>query len=83
MSFVAMYDVANLVANGRCVEPGMSFVHTEVPGMFYPDFAPFDGAPPVAKTLGPQGTAAFLTKGADLISQLEQRIVKRVPELSF
>jgi hypothetical protein len=51
--------------------------------MYYRDFAPLDGPPPVAKTLGPQGTAAFLTKGADLITQLEQRILKRMPQLSY
>jgi hypothetical protein len=42
-----------------------------------------DGPPPVAKTLGPQGTAQFLTKAQGLISQLGQRILKRVPNLSF
>jgi hypothetical protein len=51
--------------------------------MFYEDFAPLDGPPPVATTLGPEGTAQFLAKGAGLISQLEQRILQRVPELSF
>ena len=59
-------------------EPGIITLN-----MYYADFAPLDGPPPVAKTLGPQGTAAFLTKGAGLISQLEQRILKRVPDLSF
>jgi hypothetical protein len=59
-------------------EPGIITLN-----IFYPDFAPLDGPRPVAKTLGPQGTAAFLTKGVGLISQLEQRILKRVPELSF
>jgi hypothetical protein len=59
-------------------EPGIITLN-----MYYADFTPLDGPPPVAKTLGPQGTAAFLTKGAGLISQLEQRILKRVPELSF
>ena len=39
--------------------------------------------PPVAKTLGPQGTAAFLTKGAGLITQLDQSILRRVADLSF
>ena len=42
-----------------------------------------DGPPPVAKTLGPQGTAAFLAKGAGLISQLDQSILRRVADLSF
>jgi hypothetical protein len=59
-------------------EPGIITLN-----MFYNDFAPLDGPPPIAKTLGPQGTAQFLTKGAGLISQLEQRILKRVPDLSF
>ena len=59
-------------------EPGIITLN-----MYYPDFAPLDGPPPLAKTMGPQGTAEFLRKGAGLISQLEQRILKRVPELSF
>jgi hypothetical protein len=59
-------------------EPGIITLN-----MFYNDFAPLDGPPPIAKTLGPQGTAQFLTKGAGLISQLEQRILKRIPEISF
>jgi hypothetical protein len=59
-------------------EPGIITLN-----MYYPDFAPLDGPPPIAKTLGTQGTASFLTKGAGLISQLEQRILKRVPDLSF
>jgi hypothetical protein len=42
--------------------------------MHYDEFAPLDGPPPVAKTLGPQGTAAFLAKGAGLITQLDQSI---------
>jgi hypothetical protein len=59
-------------------EPGIITLN-----MYYADFAPLDGPPPLAKTMGPQGTAEFLRKGAGLISQLEQRILKRVPELSF
>ena len=59
-------------------EPGIITLN-----MFYPDFAPLDGPPPVAKTLGQQGTAQFLQKGAGLVTQLEQRIPRRVPELSF
>jgi hypothetical protein len=35
------------------------------------------------ETLGPQGTAAFLTKGAGLITQLDQSILRRVADLSF
>jgi hypothetical protein len=49
----------------------------------YQNFAPLDGPPPVAKTLGPQGMAAFLQKGAGLIPQLDQRILRRLPDLSF
>ena len=59
-------------------EPGIITLN-----MYYSDFAPLDRPPPVAKTLGPQGTAAFLAKGAGLITQLEQRILRRVPELSY
>jgi hypothetical protein len=59
-------------------EPGIITLN-----MYYSDFAPLDGPPPVAKTLGPRGTAEFLAKGAGLITQIEQRILKRVPELSF
>ena len=33
--------------------------------------------------LGPQGTAAFLAKGAGLSTQLDQRILRRLPDLSF
>jgi hypothetical protein len=59
-------------------EPGIITLN-----MYYSDFTPLDGPPPLAKTMGPQGTAEFLRKGAGLISQVEQRILKRVPELSF
>lgn len=59
-------------------EPGIITLN-----MFYDDFAPLDGPPPIAKTLGPQGTAEFLAKGAGLISQLEQHVLRRLPELSF
>ena len=59
-------------------EPGIITLN-----MHYANFAPLDGPPPVAKTLGPQGTAAFLAKGAGLITQLDQSILQRVPELSF
>jgi hypothetical protein len=51
--------------------------------MHYETFAPLDGPPPVAKTLGPEGTAAFLAKGAGLISQLDQSSLRRVADLSF
>jgi hypothetical protein len=59
-------------------EPGIITLN-----MHYADFAPLDGPPPVAKTLGPEGTAAFLAKGAGLITQLDQRVLRRLPELSF
>ena len=59
-------------------EPGIIALN-----MHYQNFAPLDGPPPVAKTLGPQGTAAFLQKGAGLITQLDQRILRRLPDLSF
>jgi hypothetical protein len=59
-------------------EPGIITLN-----MHYENFAPLDGLPPVAKTLGPQGTAAFLAKGAGLISQLDQSILQRVADLSF
>jgi hypothetical protein len=59
-------------------EPGIITLN-----MHYETFAPLDGPPPVAKTLGPQGTAEFLTKGAGLISQLDQSILRRVADLSF
>ncbi len=58
-------------------EPGIITLN-----MHYETFAPLDGPPPVAKTLGPQGTAAFLTKGAGLITQLDHSILRRVADLS-
>ena len=51
--------------------------------MYYSKFAPLDDEPPVAKTLGPEGTRALLIKGAGLITPLEWIVRKRVPELSF
>jgi hypothetical protein len=51
--------------------------------MFYSDFAPLDGPPPLAATLGPQGVAEFLRKGAGLINQVEQSVLKRVADLSY
>jgi hypothetical protein len=51
--------------------------------MYYTTFAPLDGEPPVAKTLGPEGTRALLVKGAGLITPLEWIVRKRVPELSY
>lgn len=51
--------------------------------MFYNDFAPLDGPPPLAATLGPEGVAEFLRKGAGLINQVEQSVLKRLPDLSY
>jgi hypothetical protein len=51
--------------------------------MHYETFAPLDGPPPVAKTLGPQGTAAVLAKGAGRIAQLDRSILRRLPDLSL
>jgi hypothetical protein len=51
--------------------------------MYYPDFAPLDGEPPVAKTLGPQRTRELLAKGQGLIDPLEWIVRRRVARLSF
>lgn len=51
--------------------------------MFYDDFAPLDGSPPIAKTLGPAGTAEFLRKGAGLITGIQQLVYRRIAALSF
>jgi hypothetical protein len=51
--------------------------------MYYTSFAPLDGEPPVAKTLGPEGTRALLAKGTGLITPLEWIVRKRVPELTY
>jgi hypothetical protein len=51
--------------------------------MHYADFEPLDGPPPVAKTLGPEGTRTFIAKGAGLIEPIEQLILRRVAALSF
>jgi len=51
--------------------------------MFYDNFEPLDGPPPIAKTLGPAGTAEFLRKGAGLITGIEQLIYRRIAALSF
>ena len=72
---MAGMEVTTSVQGG---EPGLITLN-----MYYTDFSPLDGPPPLAKTMGPQGTAEFLRKGAGLISQVEQLILKRVPELSF
>jgi hypothetical protein len=51
--------------------------------MYYTAFAPLDGEPPVAKTLGPEGTRILLAKGAGLITPLEWIVRKRVADLTF
>ena len=51
--------------------------------MFYDDFAPLDGPPPLAATLGPEGVAEFLRKGAGFINQVEQSVLKRLPDVSY
>jgi hypothetical protein len=51
--------------------------------MYYTTFAPLDGEPPVAKTLGPEGTRALLAKGTGLITPLEWIVRQRVAELSY
>jgi hypothetical protein len=50
---------------------------------FYEDFAPLDVPPPIAKTLGPDGTREFLIKGTGLITPIEQLVLRRQPALSF
>ena len=51
--------------------------------MYYNAFGPLDDEPPVAKTLGPEGTRALLIKGAGLITPLEWLVRKRLPELTY
>ena len=51
--------------------------------MYYTTFAPLGGEPPVAKTLGPDGTRELLVKGAGLITPLEWIVRRRVAELSY
>jgi hypothetical protein len=51
--------------------------------MHYDDFVELDGPPPIAKTLGPEGTQEFLRKGAGLITPIEQLILRRIDALSF
>jgi hypothetical protein len=51
--------------------------------MYYTSFAPLDDEPPVAKTLGPEGTRVLLAKGTGLITPLEWIVRRRVPELSY
>ncbi len=51
--------------------------------MYYASFAPLDGEPPVAKTLGPEGTRQLLAKGQGLIDPLEWIVRRRVAALSY
>ena len=51
--------------------------------MYYDSFAPLDGEPPIAKTLGPEKTREMLSHGQGLIDPIEWVVRKRVPELSF
>ncbi len=51
--------------------------------MYYKAFGPLDDEPPVAKTLGPEGTRELLAKGTGLITPLEWIVRKRVAELSY
>ena len=51
--------------------------------MYYAAFAALDDEPPVAKTLGPEGTRDLLAKGTGLITPLEWIVRKRVAELSY
>jgi hypothetical protein len=51
--------------------------------MHYDEFSPLDGPPPIAKTLGPEGTLEFIRKGAGLITGIQQLVYRRIPELSF
>jgi hypothetical protein len=51
--------------------------------MFYNEVKALDDEPPVAKTLGPEGTRTLLAKGAGLITPLEWLVHRRVADLSF
>lgn len=51
--------------------------------MYYKTFAPLDGEPPVANTLGTAGTVALLAKGTGLITPLEWIVRRRVAERSY
>jgi len=48
-----------------------------------PDFSGVWGTAARREDAGAAGTAAFLQKGAGLITQLDQRILRRLPDLSF
>ena len=51
--------------------------------MYYDSFAPLDGEPPIAKTLGPEKTREMLAHGQGLIDPIEWIVRKRVAEISF
>jgi|GEM_PF-2120293 len=51
--------------------------------MYYDTFAPLDGEPPVAKTLGPEKTRELLAAGAGLIDPIEWIVRERLDALSF
>jgi hypothetical protein len=51
--------------------------------MYYNSFAPLDGEPPIAKTLGPEKTREMLAHGQGLIDPIEWIVRQRVPDISF
>jgi hypothetical protein len=51
--------------------------------MYYDSFAPLDGEPPIAKTLGPEKTREMLAHGQGLIDPIEWIVRRRVADLSF
>jgi hypothetical protein len=51
--------------------------------MYYNSFAPLDGEPPIAKTLGPEKTREMLAHGQGLIDPIEWIVRKRVADISF
>jgi hypothetical protein len=51
--------------------------------MYYNAFAPLDDEPPVAKTLGPEGTRELLARGQGLITPLAWIVRRRVDDLSL
>lgn len=51
--------------------------------MYYDSFAPLDGEPPIAKTLGPEKTREMLAHGQGLIDPIEWIVRKRMAEISF
>lgn len=51
--------------------------------MYYNSFAPLDGEPPIAKTLGPEKTREMLAHGQGLIDPIEWIVRERVADISF